>query len=596
MRNALPVLCCLLIATIVRGLELTFELGTPPSSSPHAACGVLKCEESLAANQRGSGGQKRTIFSLRIFKHTQHTPALRQEGNNGDSFSPLASLTLSQRNVSSVSDGVKVDGFLEPEQASFRVKIFKSIDCSATYSCEVRTSDGQGDELVQVNRLYQRSGHEEGQTGASLMTSGLLFQQLALLQQQMTLLGSSLDGKLGRLETRFDNSQSRLEDKIVSVKGDIETVKDDVKNKIESRVVDKLCQLEKKLSCVDVTANVAPRTWHEIEGILGMLKTEIKADLKECLAYNARSISNSTDTIVIAVQDQMTEMNTWEEQKRLRFENITETVDKILSSNTVLSHLVDYKLSSLYNDLNNGFQKLQGSINNSSTVTHSAVRDLADMINMSQSISTQSTQACEKGMDQVEGNRVVIQLSGKSGLGVPYLCDSATDGGGWIIIQRRSSGTLNFYRKWQEYKDGFGNLTSDFWLGNKYIHDLTSRGKYELRVDLKYKDKTAFAHYSSFFIEDESKKYRLGLSGYDGTAGDDLKYHNGKSFSTYDSDNDSSISRNCAQVYSGAWWYNNCYNSNLNGKWNSAGNRAARWKQFSGSASVSYSEMKIRAL
>ena len=33
------------------------------------------------------------------------------------------------------------------------------------------------------------------------------------------------------------------------------------------------------------------------------------------------------------------------------------------------------------------------------------------------------------------------------------------------VFQRRFSGDVNFTRNWEEYKQGFGDLDGDFWLG-----------------------------------------------------------------------------------------------------------------------------------
>ena len=43
------------------------------------------------------------------------------------------------------------------------------------------------------------------------------------------------------------------------------------------------------------------------------------------------------------------------------------------------------------------------------------------------------------------------------------------------VIQRRSSGDLKFTRGWDEYRDGFGDLSSTggFWLGNEKVRKLT---------------------------------------------------------------------------------------------------------------------------
>ncbi|XP_043119991.1 microfibril-associated glycoprotein 4-like isoform X2 [Puntigrus tetrazona] len=150
-------------------------------------------------------------------------------------------------------------------------------------------------------------------------------------------------------------------------------------------------------------------------------------------------------------------------------------------------------------------------------------------------------------------------------------CDMISDGkdedkGGWTVIQRRMDGSINFYQPWRKYTIGFGTTESEYWLGLENMYQLTRNRKYMLRVDLEdFQGRKGFAQYSSFSVGPEADGYKLQVSGFkDGGAGDSLSYHNGQKFSTFDKDQDND-SRNCARLYLGGYWYNQCYRSNLNG-------------------------------
>jgi len=182
----------------------------------------------------------------------------------------------------------------------------------------------------------------------------------------------------------------------------------------------------------------------------------------------------------------------------------------------------------------------------------------------------------------------------------PVYCDTKTDGGGWLVFQRRQGGTVDFFRNWMAYKQGFGNLTTEFWWGLEKLHAATRDKPRELRVELEaFSGYTAYAHYTSFSIASESDKYALSVSGYSGTAGDSLAFHNGKPFSTKDRDHDTWSGGNCAVQYTGAWWFDACRSSHLNGKYQSAGesfpwSEGPVWRRFNGYWAVKFAEMKLR--
>ncbi|SPP87245.1 fibrinogen C domain-containing protein 1 isoform X2 [Drosophila guanche] len=176
--------------------------------------------------------------------------------------------------------------------------------------------------------------------------------------------------------------------------------------------------------------------------------------------------------------------------------------------------------------------------------------------------------------------------------------------GDWTVILNRSSDEINFERGWLDYKDGFGNLAGDFFIGLNKLHALTSAAIHELRIVFEdFDGHVAYAGYSTFAIGSERELYPLSLLGQfqadlSPSAGDSLSYHAGAKFSTIDGDNDNCVDCSCAQRYKGAGWFNNCGTSNIMGQYHQqnyaqAGESGIFWDTFQGK---DYSLRRVRMM
>ena len=187
---------------------------------------------------------------------------------------------------------------------------------------------------------------------------------------------------------------------------------------------------------------------------------------------------------------------------------------------------------------------------------------------------------------------VCFETSAKSG--IPYCAE------GWLVIQRRVNGAVDFYRGWKDYRQGFGYPAGEFWIGLEVMHNLTKNRTYKLRIDLEdFEGNTRYAEYSTFAISDEAHGHTLSIGTYSGTAGDALTRHNNKPFLTKDHSERSPKSSICPLFNKGAWWYNACYDSNLNGLYHRSSTAAygvgVVWRQWKGYRySLQTSIMKIK--
>ena len=118
----------------------------------------------------------------------------------------------------------------------------------------------------------------------------------------------------------------------------------------------------------------------------------------------------------------------------------------------------------------------------------------------------------------------IYYINPDGGSPIQVLCDMTTDGGAWTVFQRRLDGSVDFFQGWKSYKNGFGNLSGEFWLGNDNLHRLTSASDdVMLRVDLEdFDGNITYAEYTTFQVADEANKYRIMIGGYNGTAGDSM--------------------------------------------------------------------------
>ncbi|XP_016956553.1 ryncolin-1 [Drosophila biarmipes] len=196
-------------------------------------------------------------------------------------------------------------------------------------------------------------------------------------------------------------------------------------------------------------------------------------------------------------------------------------------------------------------------------------------------------------------SKLLVRLPEYSAYPFEVTCDQESHGGGWTVFLRRNDGSQDFYLGWEDYQKGFGDLDNEFFMGLDKLHALTASEPQELLVILAdFNGSAGYARYDSFKIGPESNNYTMESLGlYSGNFGDSLSRHRSMQFSTKDRDNDL-WGGNCAESFTGAWWFGNCLDSDLCGLYGEdQGNGGITWWNFESNwNNMKHAVMLIRPL
>ena len=151
-------------------------------------------------------------------------------------------------------------------------------------------------------------------------------------------------------------------------------------------------------------------------------------------------------------------------------------------------------------------------------------------------------------------------------------CDQTTDGGGWIIYQRRFNGSVNFARGWVPYKNGFGDYgdhTAETWLGNEKLFQMQQAYgsiKVNLRIEAtSFDGDSCFATCYGFKMKSETEDYKITWNTVNASIPgmeSDLDKHKDIAFKANDRYRGTDT---CVVQYTGAWWFHTCASFYFNG-------------------------------
>lgn len=92
-----------------------------------------------------------------------------------------------------------------------------------------------------------------------------------------------------------------------------------------------------------------------------------------------------------------------------------------------------------------------------------------------------------------ESKTGIYQIQLNPGMRPFYVRCEETSEDKWTVILNRFNGSTNFYRNWLEYKNGFGNIATEFWIGLDKLYEVNVSFMRYPGANERLKDKKKFS-------------------------------------------------------------------------------------------------------
>ncbi|XP_043209075.1 angiopoietin-related protein 7-like [Amphibalanus amphitrite] len=453
-----------------------------------------------------------------------------------------------------------------------------------TLAVLIVTAGCDGGQSIPLDEYVQQLVQNELQSIVSTLQSGM-----ERLENRLESRMEALEGRMEELTGRLDGQQTQLDEIVTQLNGQ-KSQQDETTatvNDLTERLSDIVINMEKHVSEM---RKLATRLDSQ-QSQLNQQKSQ-----QEETATTVNNLTAHLDTIVTQQGDQLNQTSQLATRINSQQSQLSELNTQLNEQKTTQSE-VSVRMDNLTSQVDILRSKLTGAISNTSS-QQERIDDLAAPVHQHHRIRDCS----DLPVDSPSGVYLLRPSGNIRQPPVEAYCDMATAGGNWTVIQRRADiqPHQDFYLGWNDYKDGFGNVTKEFWWGLEHVYQLTSSGRrYELRIDLEAFDgNRSYATYQQFRISSEEDGYTLSCTDYSGTAGGGLRWNVNEKFSTRDRDQDGWSAVHCAQSRQGPWWYDSvCGGSSLNGRYRDGGKwdwTGIWWNTWRRGESLKKTDMKIR--